>query len=56
MTLSLMDITQELKTQCLVEYSKDQQECEILDGTHGDYRYRVMDDVIYYKDKIYLVP
>lgn len=56
MTLSLMDITQDLKAQLLVEYSKDRQACEILDGTHGDDRYRGMDDVIYYKDNIYLVP
>ena len=27
-----------------------------MDGTHGDDRFRVMDDVIYYKDRIYLVP
>lgn len=29
--------------------------CEILDGITGDDRYMVMDDVIYYKDMIYLV-
>jgi len=40
----------------LVEYSKDRQAWEILDGTHGDDRFRVMDDVIYYKDRICLVP
>ena len=30
--------------------------CEILDGNHGDEHYSVMDDVIYYKGHIYLVP
>eukprot|EP00253_Pinus_taeda_P032599 PITA_32599 len=55
-TLSLMDVTQDWKAQLLVEYSKDRQACEILDGTYGDDRFRVMDDVIYYKDRIYLVP
>lgn len=39
-----------------MEYSKNRHACEILDGTHGDDRYRVMDEVIYYKDMIYLVP
>lgn len=51
-----MGITQDWKAQLLVEYSKDRQNCEIPDGTLGDDRFRVMDDVIYYKDKIYLVP
>jgi len=51
-----MDIMQDLKAQLLVEYSKDRQACDILDGTHGDDRYQVMEDVIYYKDRIYLVP
>lgn len=51
-----MDITQDWKAQLLVEYSKNQKACEILDGTFGDDRYRVTNDVIYYKDIIYLVP
>lgn len=40
----------------MVEYSKDRQACEILDGTYRDDKLWVMDDVIYYKDMIYLVP
>lgn len=55
-TLFLMNVTHDWKAQLLVEYAKDRQACEILDGTHGDDRFRVMDDVIYYKDRIYLVP
>lgn len=51
----MMDITQDWKAQLLVQYSKDPQACEILDGTHGDDRYQAMDKVIYYKDRIYLV-
>lgn len=54
-TLSLMDVTHDWKTQLLAEYSKDMHACEILDGMHGDDRLRVMDDVIHYKDRIYLV-
>jgi len=54
--LSLMDVTQDWKGQLLVEYSKDRQACNILDGMHSDDRFWVMDDVIYYKDRIYLVP
>ena len=40
----------------MVEYSKDTKACEVLEGTHANERYRVMDEVIYYKGCIYLVP
>ena len=42
------------KAQLLVEYSKDDFACEILDGVVSDERFRVMDEVTYYKDQIYL--
>ena len=54
--LSLMSICQDWKAQLLIEYSKDKNVCEKLEGTHADERYRVMDEVIYYKGRIYLVP
>lgn len=54
--LSLMSICQVWKPQRLVEYSKDRKAYEVLEGTHADERYRVMDEVIYYKGRIYLVP
>jgi hypothetical protein len=38
-----------------VEYSKNKFACEVLDGKVHDDRYRVIDDVIFYKDKVYLV-
>jgi hypothetical protein len=55
-TLSLMEISTEWKALLLVEYSKNKFVCEILDGQVFDDRYRVIDDIIYYKDRIYLVP
>jgi len=55
-TLSLMDISEDWKSLLLVEYSKKKFACEVLDGQVMDDRYRVVDDVIYYKDRIYLVP
>jgi hypothetical protein len=55
-TLSLMDISVDWKDLLLVEYSKDRFDCEILNNQIQDDRYRVMDDIIYYKDNIYLVP
>ena len=36
-----------------MEYSKDRFACEILDGQVTDGRYRVMDEVIYFRDRIF---
>jgi hypothetical protein len=55
-TLSLVEISTEWKVLLLVEYSKNKFACEILDGQVPNDRYRVIDDIIYYKDRIYLVP
>ena len=38
------------------EYSKDQFACEVLDGVNQNEEYKVHDDLIYYKNKIFLVP
>ena len=54
-TLSLLEISTDWKSHLLVEYSKNRFACEILDGQVQDDMYRVIDDVIYYKDRIYLV-
>jgi len=40
----------------LVEYSKNTFSCEIMEGIVQDNRYKVLDDIIYYMDMIYLVP
>jgi len=50
-----MSICHDWKAQLLVEYSKDRRACEILEGSYADERYRVMDEVIYYKGHIFLV-
>jgi uracil DNA glycosylase len=39
-----------------VEYSKNKFACEVLDGQVQDYKYKVIDDVIFYKDIVYSVP
>ena len=51
-TFSLMDVTTDWKALLLVEYSKSKFACEILDGQIQDDCYRVIDDIIYYKDII----
>jgi hypothetical protein len=53
---SLMEISTDWKSHLLVEYSKNKFACEILDGQVQDDRYRVIDDAIFYKDRVYLVP
>jgi hypothetical protein len=44
------------KTHLSVEYSKNKFSCEVMDGHVVDDRYRVLDDIILHKDRIYLVP
>jgi hypothetical protein len=53
---SMMDICTDWKAHLLVEYSKNKFACEVMDGQVIDDRYRVLDDVIFYKNRIYLVP
>jgi hypothetical protein len=53
---SMMDICTDWKAHLLVEYSKNRFTCEVMDGQVVDDRYWVLDDVIFYKDRIYLVP
>ena len=54
--LSLSSISMDWRALLLVEYSKNKFACELLDGKIQDDRYRIVDDIIYYKDRIYLVP
>ena len=39
----------------LVEYSKNTHACQVMDVILQDDRYKVMNDIIYYKDRIYMV-
>ena len=52
--LSLRGIDADWKTQLLVEYSKHNFACEILDGVVSNERYTVMDGTIYYQDWVFL--
>jgi transposase InsO family protein len=53
---SLTEVSTDWKSSLLVEYSKNTFSCELMEGTIQDDRYRVVDDIIYYKERIYLVP
>ena len=55
-SLSLMSISTDWRALLLVEYSKNKFACELLDGQVQDDRYRIINDIIYYKSRIYLVP
>ena len=53
---SLSEISVDWKSELLVEYSKRKFYCEVIDNNMQDDKYKVVDDIIYYKDRIYLVP
>ena len=55
LSFSLMDIAKDWKNMLLVEYSKDKFACDLLDGIKGDDNYRIVNGIIYYKGRIYLV-
>jgi len=54
-TLSLMSLDTNWKARLLVEYSKDRFACEVLDGQVTNDRYRVVDEIIYYRDWIFMI-
>jgi hypothetical protein len=53
---SLMEISTKWKSHLLVEYSNNKFACEVMDGKIQYDKYRVIGDVIFYKDIVYLVP
>ena len=44
------------KAHLLVKYSMNAFACKLMDSDIQDDCYKVVDNIIYYKDKIYLVP
>jgi hypothetical protein len=53
---SFIEISADWKSHLVVEYSKNKFACEVRDHDTQQDRYKVVDDIIYYKDRIYLVP
>jgi hypothetical protein len=53
---AMTDISVDWKAHLLVEYSKNKFACEVMDGQVQDDNFRIMDDIIYYKGRIFLVP
>jgi hypothetical protein len=54
-TFAISEIAVDWKSSLLVEYSKNTFAGELIDGNIQDDRYTVVDDIIYYKGRIYLV-
>jgi hypothetical protein len=54
-SFSLLEISVDWKAHLFMEYSKNQFACDLMYGKVQDDRYRVLDDVIFYKDRTYLV-
>ena len=52
---SLSKISADWKAELLVECFKNEHACEVMEGLTQDDGYSVVDDVIYYKGKVYLV-
>jgi hypothetical protein len=53
---AMTNISVEWKAHLLVQYSKNQFACQLMDGKIQDDNFRVIDDIIYYEDQIFLVP
>ena len=52
---SFMDIAKDWKNMLLVEYAKDKLACDVLDGIKGDDNYKILNGLMYFKGRIYLV-
>ena len=51
----LTQISADWKAHLLVKYSKNTSAYKLMDGNTQNDRYKVVDDIIYYKSRIYLV-
>ena len=55
-SFSLMGIARDWKNMLLVEYTKDKFSCDVLDGIKRGDNYMILNGMIYYTGRIYLVP
>jgi hypothetical protein len=53
---AMTGVSVDWKDHLAMEYAKDQFACQLLDGQIQDDNFKVMNDLIYYKDCIFLVP
>ena len=55
-TISLMHVPNDWKSQLAIEYSKAKFACEVLDGLVHDDAFKVLNDIMCYKEMIFPVP
>ena len=55
-TISFMHVPNDCKSQLVIKYSKDKFACEVLYGLVHDDEFNILNDVIYYKGRVFLVP
>jgi hypothetical protein len=53
---AMTGVSVDWKDHLVMEYAKDQFACQLLDGQVQDDNFKVINDLIYYKDRIFLVP
>ena len=53
---SMTGVSVEWKDHLVMEYAKDQFACQLLDEQVQDDNFRIINDLIYYKGRIFLVP
>jgi hypothetical protein len=53
---AITGVTVDWKDHLVMEYAEDQFACQLLDGQVQDEDFKVINDLIYYKDRIFLVP
>ena len=53
---AMTDVSVDWKDLLVMEYSKNQFACQVVDGKIQDDNFKVINDIVYYKGKIFLVP
>jgi hypothetical protein len=53
---SMTGVTVDWKDHLVMEYAKDQFACQLLDGQVQDDNFRIINDLIYYKGRFFLIP
>jgi hypothetical protein len=53
---AMIDVYIDSKDHLVMEYSENQFACQVMDGQIQDDNFRVIDGLIYYKGRIFLVP
>jgi hypothetical protein len=52
---AMTNISVDWKAHVLVEYSKNRFACELMDGQVQDNNFKIVDDIIYYRGRIFLI-